>query len=849
MVRDERPAFMGTAGVIPALLLAAPLAAGTAVAPPTPEGIEFFEKSVRPVLVAHCSGCHSATAAKVRGGLRVDSLNGLLSGGDSGPAIVVGDPDASLLVKAIRYTDPNTEMPPKGKLPDDAIKAIEQWVAMGAPHPDAVAGPAAPVVTNGIDIAKGRGFWAYKVPVRTEPPAVKDAAWAWTPIDRFLLARIEEAGLAPQKDADRRTLIRRLSFDLTGLPPSPEEVDRFVRDPAPDSYEQLVERLLGSPAFGERWGRHWLDVARYAESSGKESNVVYPHAWRYRDYVIDSFAADKPYDRFLREQLAGDLLPAGDDNQRAEQLIATGYLAIGAKGHNTRGKPQFVADLVDEQVDAIGQGLLATTVACARCHDHKFDPIPQRDYYALAGILMSTDTRYGTYRSQGNDHPSTLLELPQAAELPLGPTMPGPVRAAAEQARERAAADGAELADLQRKAREARRPGSEVKLTAQEQAQLQRARTADGREEAAADLLARFGDDGKATRLNLLAMGAAEAGEPRDAKLLARGELSKPGESVPRGFPQVLTPPGTEPVRSGSGRRELAEWIAGESNPLTARVWVNRVWLHLFGQPIVPTPDNFGASGTRPTHPELLDWLAVEFMEDGWSTKQLIRQVVLSHAYRMGSGADPKAIEVDPDNKLVWRMPRRRLEAEAIRDAMLLAAGTLRTERPEGSPVAYMEGSDRNPAIAAQLGGSQPVRSVYLPVLRDHVDEMLDVFDFAEPAYVSGDRDETSVPTQALFMMNDERVMDASKAMARRVMKEADSEGERINRAFLLALGRKPAQAEVTAVRAFFKDFPKAQGSAPAPRRQRKDGGSADEAMWAAFCQALFQSAEFRMVD
>ena len=849
MVRDERPACMGTAGVIPALLLAAPLAAGSVVAPPTPEGIEFFEKSVRPVLVAHCSGCHSATANKVRGGLRVDSLNGLLAGGDSGPAIVVGDPDASLLVKAVRYADPDTEMPPKGKLPDDAIKAIERWVAMGAPHPDALTGAGAPVPAKGIDIAKGREYWAYKAPTRPEPPAVKDAAWAWTPIDRFLLARIEEAGLAPQKDADRRTLIRRLSFDLTGLPPSPEEVDRFVRDQAPDAYEQLVERLLASPAYGERWGRHWLDVARFAESSGKESNVVYPHAWRYRDYVIDSFAADKPYDRFLREQLAGDLMPAASDSQRAEQLIATGYLAIGPKGHNTRGKPQFMADLVDEQIDAIGQGLLATTIACARCHDHKFDPIPQRDYYAMAGILGSTDTQYGTYRTQANDHPSTLLELPKGAELPLGPTMPGPVRRAAEEQRQRAAADGAELAGLQQKAREARRPGSTVKLTPQEQAQLQRARTADGREEAAADLLARFGEDGKATALNLLAMGVSESEKPRDAKLLARGELSKPGEAVPRGVPQVLSAPGTRPIKAGSGRKELADWIASEDNPLTARVWVNRVWLHLIGQPIVPTPDNFGASGTRPTHPELLDWLAVEFMEDRWSTKQLIRKVVLSHAYRMGSGADPKAVELDPDNKLVWRMPRRRLEAEAIRDAMLLAAGTLRTERPDGSPVAFMEGSDRNPAIAAQLGSDLTVRSVYLPVLRDHVDEMLDVFDFAEPAYVSGDRDETSVPTQALFMMNDERVMGASLAMARRVMKEGDTESERINRAFLLALGRKPAQSEVTAVRAFFKDFPKAQGGTAAPRRQRKDGGSPDEAMWAAFCQALFQSAEFRMVD
>ena len=622
-----------------------------------------------------------------------------------------------------------------------------------------------------------------------------------------------------------------------------------MRDQAPDSYERVVDRLLASPAFGERWGRHWLDVARYAESSGKESNVVYPHAWRYRDWVVDAFAADMPYDRFLREQLAGDLLPAATDDERARQLVATGYLAIGPKGHNTRGKQQFVADLVDEQVDAVGQGLLATTIACARCHDHKFDPIPQRDYYAMAGIFLSTDTHYGTFGTQGNDHPSDLITLPAGAKVPAPGSMPGPIRQAVAQARERATGEAEGLDELRKKARDARRPNSTVKLTAAEQAQLVRARSADGRLAAANDLLARFGPDGRPTEANRAAMGASDAEKPRDARLLARGELSKPGESVQRGFPQVLTAAGTAPIRSGSGRLELADWIASEDNPLTARVWVNRVWLHLFGQPIVATPDNFGASGSRPTHPELLDWLAVEFMDRGWSTKALVRELVLSHAYRMGSGADPKAIDADPDNKLVWRMPRRRLDAEAIRDAMLWAAGTLDRARPAGSPVAFMEGTDRVPGVAALAERPSNVRSVYLPVLRDHVDEMLDVFDFAEPAYVSGDRDETSVPTQALFMMNDERVMDASLAMARRVMREGESEADRINRAFLLALGRKPSGTETTAVRSFFKDFPAAQGVAPAPRRARKDGGSTDEAMWAAFCQALFQSAEFRMVD
>ena len=829
------------------LAIAAPRAA--AQAPPSAAGIDHFERNVRPVFVSHCFGCHSASATKLRAGLRMDTLAGLLAGGDSGPAIVPGDAGRSLLVKAIRYSDPNMEMPPKGKLADAEIKAIEQWIAMGAPHPDAVAGPAVPMQpASGIDLERGRTWWAYVQPERGTPPTVRNAAWVTSPVDQFILAQVEGAGLKPAPDADKETLVRRVTFDLTGLPPTPEEVDAFRKDTAPDAYARLVDRLLASPRFGEHWGRRWLDVARFAESSGKETNIVYPHAWRYRDYVIGAFNEDKPYDIFLREQLAGDLLPSADPDERAERLIATGYLAIGTKGHNTRGEPQFRADLVDEQIDSIGQGLLATTIACARCHDHKFDPIPQRDYYAMAGIFLSTDTLYGTYRTPGNDHPSTLLEIPAGAKVPDGPTIPGPIRAAAEQQLDRAEADMKELAGLREKARRARMPGSGVKLTAQEQQQLVRARSADGRAEAAADLLVRFGPDGRATAANRLAMGAAEAEKPQDARLMVRGEISKPGPTIPRGFLQVLASEGDRPIRSGSGRRELADWIASEANPLTARVWVNRVWLNLFGKGIVPTPDNFGASGVRPSNQPLLDWLAVDFMEGGWSTKRLIRELVLSHAYRMSSKADPKALEADPDNALLWRMPKRRLPAESIRDAMLMASGQLDLTPSVGSPVAFLEGADRSPVVDRALAGDALCRSVYLPVLRDRVDEMLDIFDFAEPAYVTGDRDETSVPTQALFMMNSPRVLAAAEAMATRVLGERESEADRIARAFQLAVGRKPTQAEVTAVRSFFGDFAGAQ-TGTSGRAARTQAKGQERAMWAAFCQALMQGAEFRMVE
>ena len=819
-------------------------------APPTPDQIAFFEKNVRPVLVSHCNGCHSNVATKVKGGLRLDSLAAMLTGGDTGPAIVPGDPEHSLLITAIRYGNPDLEMPPKAKLPADAIKAIEQWVKMGAPHPDQLVAAGQPLVVQktGIDIAKGRTFWSYMAPRKAAPPLVNDGEWVYSPIDQFILARVEEAGLRQAPDADRRSLIRRLTFDLIGLPPTPEEIEAFERDRGTDAYERVVDRLLASPRFGERWGRHWLDVARFGESSGKESNVLYPHAWRYRDYVIAAFNKDKPYDLFLREQIAGDLMPAADDNQRAEQLIATGYLAIGTKGHNTRGKAQFTFDMVDEQIDAIGQGLLATTIACARCHDHKFDPIPQRDYYAVAGIFMSTDTQYGTYRGAGNDHPSTLIDLPANADLPNGATMPGPLRRAVEAQLTRAGADAEQAKALMAKARESRKPGSTVKLTAAEQQQLQRARTADGRQEAAADLLARFDEGGKATEANRLAMGAQESEKPQNARLLSRGELDKAGELVPRGYLQVLAQPGDTAIRTGSGRDALAQSIGSARNPLTARVWVNRVWLHVFGKPIVPTPDNFGASGMPPTHPELLDWLAVDFMERGWSTKAMVKSLVMTHTYRMSSKADPKALAADPDDKLLWRMPKRRLEAESIRDAMLMAAGTLELTPPVGSPVNFLEGVDRNPLVAAQAANDLPVRSVYLPVMRDHVDEMLDVFDFAEPAYVSGNRDETSVPTQALFMMNSERVTKAASAMARRVLSEQATESDRIQRAFQLCVGRRPSQTEVVAVRGFFKDFISAQSGKPA-RQAKGEAKRLEEASWSAFCQALFQTAEFRMVE
>ncbi|HYH63457.1 MAG TPA: DUF1549 domain-containing protein, partial [Urbifossiella sp.] len=636
---------------------------------PTAEQLAFFEKKVRPVLVEHCYKCHSGDSEKVKAGLALDTRAGTRAGGDSGAAVVPGSPERSLLVRAIRSTDQATAMPPKGKLPDHVVADLEAWVKMGAPDPR----DGAKVARQEIDVVKGREFWSFQPPKKASAPAVKDAAWPRSDIDRFLLAALEAKGLHPVGDADRRTLIRRVYLDLTGLPPTAEEVEAFAADADAKAFEKVVDRLLASPRFGERWGRHWLDVARYAETSGKTANFNFPHAWRYRDYVIAALNADKPYDVFVKEQLAGDLLPSADPTVRAERLIATGFLAIGPRALNERNGIQYELDTADEQIDVTTQAFLGITAACARCHDHKFDPIPQRDYYALAGIFRSTETCYGTVRFVQSQRPSPLLELPKGCGLPAAVE---PLTAAGRAATEKA------IADITQRMKDTKEPINNIFNAAQ--LALSRSK------------LDSFDADGAP---KLLAMGARDKpagfgggfGPPKGAKggfgpglfgsrnvadspLYVRGEVDKPGEIVPRGFLQVLTP-SPRPIRAGSGRKELAEWVASKDNPLTARVMVNRVWLNLFGQGLVPTPDNFGVAGRPPTNPALLDSLAVTFVEDGWSVKKLIRRIVLSRAYQLDSRTDARNAEADPDNALVWRMSPRRLDAEALRDSMLAAGG------------------------------------------------------------------------------------------------------------------------------------------------------------------------------
>ncbi|QDV04780.1 Planctomycete cytochrome C [Planctomycetes bacterium Poly30] len=867
-------------------------AAATAGAgPATPEQIKFFETRVRPVLANECFSCHS-TGGRAKGGLSLDSRAGFLDGGATGPALVPGDVEASAFIEAIRYGDPMFSMPPKTKLSDEAITDLEAWVRMGAPWPEEAepemvemsgsgsTGSAADEVPSKslnreIDLEAGRQFWSLRPVVRAEPVAVKEDDWSRNEVDRFLIHAMRAAGVEPVGDADDRTWLRRVTFDLTGLPPTLEAIAAYEADESPERDAHVVDRLLASDDYAERWGRHWLDVARYAESSGKERNIVYPHAWRYRDWVLEAFRQDMPYNEFLQLQIAGDLAPAADDDERAWNQIATGYLALGAKGHANRDKIRFQLDLVDEQIDAFSQGMLGMTLSCARCHDHKFDPVPTEDYYSLAGIMLSTETHFGTRASAANRQGSDLLELPSGASVPNGPTMSPLLLQFLDRGAERLA----DQVDEQMMKKE------EGMLTADQISALQR-RIRQDQLGLLEDLLSRFDDRGKALPSNRLAMGVSE-GEPRDIAVLERGELDRPGEVVARGIPQVFrNGAGDGIVREGSGRAELGAWLASDDNPLTPRVWANRVWLHLFGKGLVPTPDNFGFAGQAPSHPELVDWLASELVAQGWSTKALIRELVLSRAYRLDSTGDRANEKIDPDVVWLWRMPERRMESEALRDAMLVIAGTLSPERPVGSPLGTFEGLLREDQSLAVLMREMPVRSVYLPSPRGQLVDTLEAFDAPDPEFVTGDRDETTVATQALFLMNDGEVLRLADAFADRLLARKGSDADRVTMAFELAYGRKPSREESRVVQAFLKDFARSvekearQKETPVSGADRKAddeksrrarrlrerkrareeelrktyGGAPaaiedpERAAWSAFAQSLFQSAEFRVI-
>jgi hypothetical protein len=829
----------------------------------SPEAVQFFESKIRPVLVEHCYRCHSVDGQSVRGGLSVDHRDALLAGGQSGAAIVPGNLEESMLWNAINHRD--FRMPPKSKLPDSVLNDFRTWIEMGAPDPRVKAGVTVHSKVTEQDIRKGKEFWSFQTPKRTEPDPKSFREWSQTDIDKFVAQGWHENDLQPADDADANTILRRIFNDLIGLPPTTDERDGFLKAYKADpqvAISSLVDALLQRPQFGERWGRHWLDVARYAESTGKEVEITFPHAWRYRDYVIDSFNADKPYDRFIQEQVAGDLLPVENDAQWNQNLIATGFLALGPKSLAEQNPRQFRADLVDEQIDTTTRVVLGVSVACARCHDHKFDPIPQSDYYALAGIFQSTETFYGGNRSLRNRQPSNLIVLP-IDDVPKG-TKP---------------ISKSELAELKSQLKDAEQQYQEARMAQRNPAANKNERNSFVNlavlDQLVAHLSNRINSYDSEGRPISMCMGVQDASQIRPARLLVRGEIDNPAQEVERGFVQVLSQQNTTLPTKSSGRLQLARWLTDKSNPLTARVMVNRIWQQLIGQAIVREPDNFGFSGPKPTHPELLDYLAIEFMDHDWSVKNVIRSIMNSRVYRLSSHFEPTRFEADPENYYVARANVRRLDAESLRDSILAISGQIDLDRPRGSVIAAMGQVAMGPngpvaippaAISALInkdkataastvrmlagtrsGNTNPLeapnyhRSVYLPIARNTLPRALDVFDFAEPSLVVTTREVSNTSDQALYMLNNEFVLEQSDALARRLIKSSSNANGRLQLAFQWVFGRAPTSKELKAAADFLR---KAESDRTVANRDQHTFQSLSQ-----LCQALFCSAEFRFIN
>lgn len=820
------------------------LAMATSVFADDAAKLDHFEKKIRPVLVAHCYECHSAAAVKsgkLKGGLLLDTRAGLLAGGESGPAILPGKPGESALLAALRFEA--LEMPPDGKLSDSIIADFEQWIADGALDPRA---GEAIATKKEINFDEARKHWSFRPLVKPALPTVKNNAWAKDDLDRFILAKLEAAQLAPAPDADDAILLRRLSFDLIGLPPSPQDIATFVERCKTDRDQavgEAVDRLLASPHFGERWGRHWLDVVRYAESNGRDQNIVWHHAWRYRNYVIESFNQDKPFDRYVREQVAGDLLDLPTREERDAALTATGMLAMSPKNIEEVNKALYRMDLIDDQIEVTTRAFLGLSVSCARCHDHKFDPIPTKDYYALAGIFGSSNTLYGPARWGTKGTPHKHYAIIGADAETLGP--PGIVHVKdLEKAHEdfnQARADRyrvvRKIADLKN---QLAKPDSEkTKLDA---------------DIATMDAEVREWDEkikelGKSLEDKITnpppqpqwVMAMRDMPEATDYKVHIRGETTNLGDSAPRGMLQLFSLPDLPAIGTQqSGRLQLAHWLTHEQNPLTPRVTTNRVWLHLFGRGLVTTVDDFGINGATPSHPQLLDYLAAELIEDGWSIKRLIRKLATSRTYRQASAYNVAHFEQDPDNILLWRMSPRRLEAEVFRDSILAVAGKLDLA-PPSQPMLAKFNPYKQHTWASHDAFIKPAeiewqhRSVYLPVIRGVLPELFSLFDFADPSRVVGERGDSVVPAQALYLMNSPWILDRSRETAERLLATPEMDDRaRLALLYSQAFNRAPTTAENERMLGYINQ--------PATG----DPASARSQAWARVCQVVFASAEFR---
>jgi hypothetical protein len=768
-------------------------------------GIEFFEARIRPVLMDVCVECHGAK--KQKGDLRLDSRAGWMKGGASGPVIIPGKPDDSLLITAVRYWDKNLQMPPKEPLDAREVNDFIEWVKLGAPDPRTetpALETAKPVVA--IDFEKGRTHWAFQ-PVKTPPlPAVKDSAWVRDEVDLFTLARMEKAGIKPAPDADQRTLLRRVTYDLTGLPPTPAELEAFLQDTAPDAFARVVDRLLASPRYGERWGRHWLDVVRYADTCGNASDYPVPQAFKYRNYVLQAFNEDLPFDQFVREQLAGDLLPSDNEDERQRRIVATGYLAMARHFGGGDGEPHLT---LDDAIDNLGRAFLGLSINCARCHDHKFDPISSRDYFALYGIFSSTTFPHPG--SEGKSRPANLVPLVAKAEVERFNQAQAGRLAAIEI--EKKAADEAKAAAE----KEPESPGKKAKV------------------DAAAKVAAEVREKRKRVSeepLYPLAYAVSEhAGA--NARFQVRGDPKRLGDEVPRGFLQVLGGQTLPKEATGSGRLELAHWITDPANPLVARVLVNRLWQQHFGRGLVTTPNDFGTRGQPPSHPELLDFLAARFVESGWSIKAMHRLLLLSRTWQLASACDTTH---DPANTLWTRAERRRLDAESIRDTMLFVSGDL-DFTPGGEhpfPAVNTWSFTQHKQFFALYETRQ--RAVYQMQQRLRKHPFLALFDGADTNSSTAVRPVSTTPLQSLFAMNDPFVHERATRLAAQLASLAPEEQQRLDLAFLTLYARPPEPEESAMFTGYLAQL-----------RERKQ--LPPDQAWASLARVLLSANEFLYLD
>ena len=982
--------------------------------------IEYFETHIRPLLNEHCLACHGQTADKVRGGLWLTSRDEILAGGDSGPAIVPGDPEASLLMKAVHYD--SFEMPPQGQLSDELIGHLKTWIQNGAADPRQPGNSREKTAAPTIEA--GRQFWSFQpIPqfagsnsqllgATVEPNSPESsiasgkegkASWNETTIDRLVAQKWKQLGLKPAPDADRDTLLRRLHFVLTGIPPTLDQLHGFRNSDASlkEDLARVVDELLASPEFGQRWGRHWLDVARYAESSGGGRSLMFPHAWRFRDYVVDSFNQDKPFDQMIMEQIAGDLLPFENQQQRNEQLVATGFLALGPHNYEQQDKEKLRMDVIDEQIDTLGRAFLGLTIGCARCHDHKFDPIPTRDYYALAGIFGSTNSLvdgnvsgYVTrplateqqqiaarnYRKRveelsktinvakadlaklnPNSNDASKQRIAKSTELPgividdlnaekIGswtqsvsvksyvdrgyvhdahkpetlsiryqPKLdsggkyevrisysPNANRASNTkvtidhqdgkavriinqsqrppiddlffslgvfrfEANNLAAvtisnenADGVVIADAvqwlkvgdqnaEQQDTDSNTSRSDQNSSPGEEAQQDSPATA-GAKQQAMDRVAELENQLRELKQNApraldLAMSVQDAEQPADGHVHIRGSVRNLGPVVPRGFLSVLDQRDSPTIPSTqSGRLELANWIASEHNPLTARVYVNRVWKHIFGVGLVATPDNFGKMGRDPSHPELLDYLARRFIEEGWSTKTLIREILRSRLFRLSSTTISAADKSDAENRYLWRANRRRVDAEFLRDSILAISGEL-DRTAGGRTIRKITQYD----LGYEFDSNR--RSIYVPAFRNSILEIFETFDQANPNLVVGHRATSTLPTQALYLMNSNWVRDRAQATARQLIETSVDPEHRLEQAFETLLARRATDLELEQSRQFlFQWSETGHGGEDRPVVEDPSsiangaGGIDDPEAWTDLVHAIFASVDFRFI-